>query len=255
MNYTEAIDYIHSTLKFGSKLGLANISELLRLLGNPEKKFKSVHIAGTNGKGSTASYLYSVLCAAGYKTGLFISPYLERFNERIRTNVTESYMGEIENEEIAALTELIKEKIEELLAAGFRHPTEFELVTALGFLYFAKKNIDIAVVEVGLGGRFDATRSVGTDAVGPRGVERHDDEVQAIARHASRQSPEDEAASTACRPLAAPPERAKADDREGQQAAGQEPRTTMEPPPGLGHMRRHCRTGSMRRYKANPRPR
>lgn len=152
MNYEEALAYIHGTLKFGSKLGLQNITELLNRLGNPHKAFPSVHIAGTNGKGSVTAMTANILHKAGYKVGMFISPYLERFTERIQVD-----FEEIPQETLARLTGQVKEKVSEMVADGFNHPTEFEIVTALGFLYFAECRIDIAVVEVGLGGRLDAT--------------------------------------------------------------------------------------------------
>ncbi|HHY83178.1 MAG TPA: bifunctional folylpolyglutamate synthase/dihydrofolate synthase, partial [Clostridiales bacterium] len=155
MNYQEAVQFIHSTLKFGSKLGLQNITELLRRLGDPHKEFRSVHIAGTNGKGSVAAMTTSILYQAGYKVGMFISPYLERFTERIQIN-----FQEIPEDELACLTGLVKEQIDSMVRDGYNHPTEFEVVTAIGFLWFARQRIDVAVVEVGLGGRLDATNVV-----------------------------------------------------------------------------------------------
>jgi dihydrofolate synthase/folylpolyglutamate synthase len=155
MNYEEALAYIHGTMKFGSKLGLQNITELLRRLGDPHKAFPAVHIAGTNGKGSVTSMTASILHKAGYKVGMFISPYLERFTERIQVD-----FEEIPRDTLARLTGLVKEKISEMVGEGFNHPTEFEVVTALGFLYFAESKVDIAVVEVGLGGRLDSTNVV-----------------------------------------------------------------------------------------------
>lgn len=150
MEYSEAIDYIHSILKFGSKLGLTNITELMRRLGNPQNKFKAIHVAGTNGKGSTSVMLSEILRRQGYKTGLFTSPYIEDFCERIQIN------GEkISHDELAHLTEIVKSHCEEMVRDGFNHPTEFEVVTAIGFLYFS--DCDYAVIEVGLGGRLDAT--------------------------------------------------------------------------------------------------
>lgn len=150
MEYSEAIDYIHSILKFGSKLGLENITELMRRLGNPQDKIKTVHVAGTNGKGSTSAVLAEILRRQGYKTGLFTSPYIEDFCERMRID------GEnISHEKLAELTETVRRCCDEMTADGFNHPTEFEVVTAIGFLYFA--DCDYAVIEVGLGGRLDAT--------------------------------------------------------------------------------------------------
>lgn len=155
MNYDEALKFIHDTSKYGSKLGLQNITELLKRLGNPHKSFPSVHVAGTNGKGSVSAMTASILHQAGYKTGLFISPYLERFTERIQVD-----FKEIPKEALAELIGRIKYEIDGMVEDGFNHPTEFELVTALGFLWFARQEVDIAVIEVGLGGRLDATNVI-----------------------------------------------------------------------------------------------
>lgn len=155
MNYEEALDFIHSTYKFGSKLGLENITRLTELLGNPQNSYKIIHIAGTNGKGSTSNMIHDVLMASGYKTGLFISPFLEEFTERIQVN-----KNHIDRESLARITELVKEKIQIMLKEGFNHPTEFEVVTAIGFKYFEEQKIDFLVLEVGMGGRFDATNVV-----------------------------------------------------------------------------------------------
>jgi dihydrofolate synthase/folylpolyglutamate synthase len=155
MNYQEALEYIHGTVKFGSKLGLKNITELLKRLDDPHKAFPSVHVAGTNGKGSVTSMTAKMLHKAGYKVGMFISPYLERFTERIQVN-----FEEIPQDDLARLTRLVREKVNEMVRDGFNHPTEFEIVTTLGFLYFAEQKVDIAVVEVGLGGRLDSTNVI-----------------------------------------------------------------------------------------------
>ena len=155
MNYEEAIEFIHSTYKFGSRLGLKNISRLMELLGNPQDSCKIVHVAGTNGKGSTCSLIYEVLIESGYKTGLFISPYLEEFTERIQIN-----RQHIDKDSLARITALVKSKIDIMISEGYDHPTEFEVVTAIGFKYFHEQKIDFLVLEVGLGGRFDATNVV-----------------------------------------------------------------------------------------------
>ena len=152
MNYTQALEYIESTGKFGSKLGLENVAKLLEMLGNPQDKLKTIHVAGTNGKGSTCSYISSILVNAGYKTGLYTSPFLEEFNERIRINGIN-----IPDDDLAQLISEVKEKIDTMTAEGFDHPTEFEIITAAAFLYFSRQNIDFLVLEVGLGGRLDAT--------------------------------------------------------------------------------------------------
>lgn len=151
MNYEEAISFIHSTLWQGSRPGLSRITELLSKIGNPEKDLKVVHVAGTNGKGSFCAMLDSVLRKAGYKTGLFTSPYIEFFEERIQ------YDGApISKDE---LTELVDE-IKDVCLSMEDKPTEFEVLTALGFLYFKKKNVDIAIIECGMGGRLDSTNVI-----------------------------------------------------------------------------------------------
>ena len=155
MDYNQALEYIHGTYKFGSKLGLENIKDLLNRLGNPHKEFKYIHVAGTNGKGSVTSMIAHILREAVYKVGMFISPYLESFTERIQVN-----LQEIPRQDLADITQKVKEKVDEMVAVGCNHPTEFEIVTAIGFVYFAQQNIDMAVVEVGLGGRLDATNAI-----------------------------------------------------------------------------------------------
>ena len=155
MNYEQAIDFIHSTYKFGSKLGLENINKLTELLDNPQNSYKIIHIAGTNGKGSTSNMIHDVLMSSGYKAGLFISPYLEEFTERIQINKVH-----IDKDSLARITTIVKEKIDIMLEEGYNHPTEFEVVTAIGFKYFEEQKIDFLVLEVGLGGRFDATNVV-----------------------------------------------------------------------------------------------
>lgn len=155
MNYVEAINYINDKNKFGSRLGLDTIGKLLGLLGNPHLDMKYIHVAGTNGKGSTSAYMATILKEAGYRVGFFISPYLERFNERISIN------GEdIPDQRLAEITERIKEKIEIMLKEGYEHPTTFEIVTTIAFVYFKEENVDYIVLEVGLGGRFDSTNII-----------------------------------------------------------------------------------------------
>ncbi len=156
MNYEQSLDYIYHAKQSGAeKHGLANITELLKRLGNPEACFPSVHIAGTNGKGSTAAMLESILRAAGYRTGLYTSPFLERFPERIRVGGEE-----IEEGEFAALATEVRSAADGMVRDGHGHPTFFELVTACCFLHFARQSVDIAVVEAGLGGRTDATNVI-----------------------------------------------------------------------------------------------
>ena len=156
MNAQEAIEYIHSFFWKGSIPGLERTQELLRRLGNPEKKLKFVHIAGTNGKGSTAAMTASILEKAGYRVGLYTSPYIYRFNERIQVNGQQ-----IADEDVATVTEYVKQYAEVME----EKPTEFELVTAIGFEYFLRQNCDIVVLEVGMGGALDSTNVIETPEV------------------------------------------------------------------------------------------
>src|SRR6476469_9662678 len=156
MNYQETIDYLFSRLPMFSRIGAAafkkdliNIQKLSDFLGDPHKRFKSIHIAGTNGKGSVSHMLASILQTAGYKTGLYTSPHLKDFSERIKVNGKE-----ISEKFIIAFTEKIKPLIEEI------EPSFFEITVAMAFDYFAEQKVDVAVVEVGLGGRFDSTNII-----------------------------------------------------------------------------------------------
>jgi len=155
MNHNEAIDYIHLTYKFGSKLGLENISELMNKLDNPQNRLKFIHVAGTNGKGSTCVMLSYVLKEAGYRTGLFISPYLESFSERIQIDNMP-----IANEDLALSVSTVKNAIDMMVKEGKSHPTEFEVVTATAMVYYCLKAVDIVILEVGMGGRLDATNII-----------------------------------------------------------------------------------------------
>ncbi len=155
MTYDEAIAYIHGAMKFGSKLGLHNIGTLLGLMGDPQKKLRFVHVAGTNGKGSTTAFIANILMEAGYKTGTYISPFIQRFTERIRVG-----NDEISRDELADIIAYVKTNIDRMLAMGENHPTEFEIVTAVAFEYYYRKECDIVVLEVGLGGRFDSTNII-----------------------------------------------------------------------------------------------
>jgi len=160
MTYEEAIQYIHSTYKFGMKLGLENIRRLLGYMGNPEKNLKIIHVAGTNGKGSTSSFINSILKEAGYKVALYTSPYLEEFEERMKIN------GEnISREKLVYYVEYIKPIIARMVQEGYNHPTEFEVITAIAFKYFSDEEVDFVVLEVGLGGRFDATNAISSSLV------------------------------------------------------------------------------------------
>ena len=151
MDYKEALAYIDGVSWLGSRPGLERVTALLEQLGDPQKELKFVHVAGTNGKGSCAAMTASVLRAAGYRTGLFTSPYLFRFNERMQIN------GEpIADETLAALVT----EIRPIADAMADHPTEFELMTAAALLWYQRERCDIVVLEVGLGGRLDATNVI-----------------------------------------------------------------------------------------------
>jgi len=165
MNFQEAVSYLLSlgrelaapTQAVTAKFNLENISVLAQHLGHPENKYASVHIAGTNGKGSTAAFLEAMLREGGYRTGLYTSPHLERINERIRID------GEpIPDEAFAEIFTRIRELIEKLLADQTlrAHPTFFECVTAIAFFYFAEAGVEFAVFETGLGGRLDSTNII-----------------------------------------------------------------------------------------------
>lgn len=160
MKYQEALEYINDKNKYGSRLGLDSIGKLLSLLNNPQEGLKYIHIGGTNGKGSTSSYLAHSLEAGGYKVGLFTSPYIERFNERIQINGQD-----IPDEILGRITSLIKEKADIMVEEGFEHPTTFEIVTAIGFMYFKEEKVDYVVLEVGLGGRYDSTNIISSPLV------------------------------------------------------------------------------------------
>ena len=156
MNYQQTIDYLFSRLPMFSRIGaaayktdLTNTAKLCAFLGNPQTKFKSIHVAGTNGKGSVSHMLAAVLQVAGYKTGLYTSPHLKDFRERIKVN------GEMVNENfVTTFTQKIKSLIEEI------EPSFFEITVAMAFDHFVKEQVDVAVIEVGLGGRLDSTNII-----------------------------------------------------------------------------------------------
>ena len=170
MNYSRTVNYLYSLQKQGIKFGLDNTVRLLALLGNPQDSFKTVHIAGTNGKGSTSAMVASIVKTAGFRAGLFTSPHMVSFTERIRVNSVE-----IEEGEVVKLTAEIREAMagskeqrawSQEMNSGLGtqdstlNPTFFEFVTALGLLYFKKKGVEWAVVETGMGGRLDATNAL-----------------------------------------------------------------------------------------------
>ena len=155
MKYQEAIKYITEVGNFGSNYGLERTYKLLEFLDNPHGKLKIIHIAGTNGKGSTTAMITSMLKEAGYKVGMYTSPFLEEFEERIQING-----NNIPKEKLAQLMTKIKYAVDKVIEEGYNHPTEFEIITVLMFLYFATEKVDFAVVEVGLGGRLDSTNVI-----------------------------------------------------------------------------------------------
>ena len=156
MSYQEILSYLFGLQKFGIKFGLSNITHLLELLGNPHCSLKSVHIAGTNGKGSTSVTLASIIQEAGYRVGLYTSPHLINFNERIRINGKE-----IDEERVVQLTEKLRSKIQDSrFNEELSKITFFEFTTAMALLYFAEEGVDIAVMETGMGGSLDATNVI-----------------------------------------------------------------------------------------------
>ncbi len=147
------MDYLYGLEKFGMIFGLAQVERILKAIGDPHREVQAIHIGGTNGKGSTAAMIASILQKEGYRVGLYTSPHLNEFTERIRVNGKE-----IEKGEVAALAEWIRERIEE---AGIQPPfTFFDFTTAMALYYFSQKRVDLAVLEVGLGGRLDSTNVV-----------------------------------------------------------------------------------------------
>lgn len=154
MTYEEAVQKIDSLLVFGSKPGLERVSELIQRIGSPDKKLKFVHVAGTNGKGSTCSFIASALTASGYKTGLFISPYVLEFRERF---MIDHQM--IPKEKLAEITEKLF-PIAEKMKSENKIITEFEFVLAIALIWFSEQHCDYVVLETGLGGRFDATNII-----------------------------------------------------------------------------------------------
>ncbi len=169
MDYDEAMAFMQAALTFGIRPGLHRMEQLMALLGHPEKRLRCIHIAGTNGKGSVSSYCAAILATAGHKVGLFTSPHLVRHSERIRvidgvaglqTLRIDETAGEIDAASFAAAMTAVQAAVSQMLSAGYEHPTEFELVTAVAFRHFAACGCDVVVLEVGLGGRLDSTNVV-----------------------------------------------------------------------------------------------
>ena len=162
MSYLEARRYIDGTAVYGSVLGLESIIELLRRLGDPQDKLKFIHIAGTNGKGSTSAFLSSILIEAGYRVGRYVSPTIMDYRECIQIgykNALEQLVF-IKEEAVAKHIQRIQRVSKEMQEAGYAHPTQFEVETAMAFLEFASRDCDMVVLEVGLGGRLDATNVI-----------------------------------------------------------------------------------------------
>ncbi|NLO36642.1 MAG: bifunctional folylpolyglutamate synthase/dihydrofolate synthase [Clostridiaceae bacterium] len=169
MNFSEAQTYLSGALRFGIKPGLVRMKRLLALLDCPYQTLRCIHIAGTNGKGSTSAYCASILAAAGLKVGLYTSPYLVRLTERIRVIeglaglerlAMDETEGEISPDAFARLLTRIRTAVGQMLCEGEEHPTEFELLTAASFMYYLETNCDIVVLETGLGGRLDSTNVI-----------------------------------------------------------------------------------------------
>lgn len=154
MNFKESMDWLNGFQQFGMRLGLERISRICSELGNPQNNYKVIHVGGTNGKGSVCKFLESILHINGYSVGVYTSPHLQRFSERIVVNDEEILDGDV-----VLLVKKIKPVVEKISKKD-DSPTYFEIVTAIAFQYFSDKNIDFAIVEVGLGGRYDATNIV-----------------------------------------------------------------------------------------------
>lgn len=155
MNYQKAIEYIQDLTKFGFNFGLGRVTELLRRFDDPHLKLRVVHVGGTNGKGSTASMIYSILRESGCRVGTYTSPHLHSYTERYCINGRR-----IPEQTYADLIEELKPQLDDMVKKGFEHPTEFEVGTALGFIYFYREKVDFLVLEVGMGGSIDSTNVV-----------------------------------------------------------------------------------------------
>ncbi len=174
MTYEEARAFIGEANQYGSKLGLETVTELLRRLDNPQERLRIIHVGGTNGKGSTSAFIASILAAEGYLTGRYNSPSVFSYREKIRlsfrgdynvrthrqSEVPEIYHEEITKKGVGDAAALIKAACEAMVRDGFPHPTSFEIETAMAYLYLAEAGVDYAVIEVGMGGRLDATNTV-----------------------------------------------------------------------------------------------
>lgn len=183
MSYTDALAYLESLGTFGIQLGLRRIEALLERLDHPERRFRCVHVTGTNGKGSTTAFFASILAEAGLRTGMYISPHLVDYPERMRINGVE-----ITQEAFADIVARVREAAKQMTTDGIESPTEFEVLTASAFLWFACEQAEIVVVEVGLGGLLDSTNVILPEVsvitnVTLEHTDRCGDTVEAIAHH------------------------------------------------------------------------
>lgn len=183
MDYKESLAYLESLNVFGSKLGLSRIERLVELLGHPERRYGTVHVTGTNGKGSVSAMTAAILTKAGLKTGLYTSPHLDSYTERFVID------GERASEaDFAAAISAAKRAADAMLAEGAEQPTEFEVLTAAAFCYFAEKHVDYAVIEVGLGGLLDSTNVITPEVsvitnVAMEHADRCGGTLEGVARH------------------------------------------------------------------------
>ena len=156
MNYDESIAWLESLGQFGIRLGMERIQQLLFVLGHPENQVKTIHVAGTNGKGSVTTMIAAILAEAGLRVGKFTSPHLVRYNERIQINEKD-----IPDEDFAKVLTTVREFADDLVKKeACEQPTQFEILTAAAFHYFALQQVDYAVIEVGLGGLWDSTNLI-----------------------------------------------------------------------------------------------
>ena len=155
MEFNEAVDYVESLEKFGIKLGLDTIKNLLKFMDNPQKSYKVIHVAGTNGKGSTSNFIYQTLVESDIDVGLFTTPHLSYYNEKIRYN-----NKMISDDDFISVVKFVKSKVKKMVEKGYNHPTRFEVLTAISLEFFKRKKLEYVVLEVGMGGRLDSTNIV-----------------------------------------------------------------------------------------------
>lgn len=183
MNYEQSLAYLASLNRFGINLGLMRIQRLLALMDNPERRYKTIHVTGSNGKGSTTAMITAILTAAGIKTGMYTSPHLAHYTERITVGGEQITPGAF-----AQAVEHTRQFVDEMIAGGGEHPTEFEVITAAAFYYFAKAGVEYAVIEVGLGGLLDSTNVIKPEVsvitnISLEHTDRCGDTIEAIASH------------------------------------------------------------------------